>query len=130
MRERIFISRQKANHRRIKNFGHVKRILESVGFETYVLEDMSFQNQVDLFSRAKHIVSAHGAGLTNLIFSPRDTSILEIMPSAENSSHFFRLSRMLNMKYYNIVSDKELDNRVESFTVSVNGLMSKIDEMV
>lgn len=43
--------------------------MSPLGFVAYTLEDMSFSDQVRLLSQAEMVVAAHGAGLTNIIFS-------------------------------------------------------------
>jgi capsular polysaccharide biosynthesis protein len=50
---KIFISRRKAVGRRIINENDVIEALAPFGFVTYVLEEMSFLDQVKLFSQAK-----------------------------------------------------------------------------
>jgi hypothetical protein len=58
--------------------------LESYGFDSYVLEDLSFYEQVDLFSSAEIVVGPHGAGFTNTIFAD-DLTLLELFGSGELS---------------------------------------------
>ena len=41
-----------------------------MGFETVYTEELSFAEQVRLFSETRCLVSIHGAGLTNLMFMP------------------------------------------------------------
>ena len=48
---------------------------------------MSIREQVELFSSTSHVIGAHGAGLTNVIFAPFDVKILEIRPLL-NSGQF------------------------------------------
>ncbi|MDG1486875.1 MAG: glycosyltransferase family 61 protein, partial [SAR324 cluster bacterium] len=44
------------------------------------LEQLSIREQVQLFRSASHVIAAHGAGLTNVIFAPAAVKILEIRP--------------------------------------------------
>jgi hypothetical protein len=41
---------------------------------------LSVPEQVQLFRSASHVIAAHGAGLTNILFAPADVKILEIRP--------------------------------------------------
>lgn len=66
---RILISRAKAAGRKVLNEAEVIHVLAPLGFQVYSLEDLSFSDQVHLFSQAEIVVAPHGAGLTNMIFS-------------------------------------------------------------
>jgi glycosyl transferase family 61 len=66
--ERIYISRRRAAKRRIVNEDELSEILGRYGFQTICAEELSFEQQVRLCSRARYIVSNHGAGLTNMLF--------------------------------------------------------------
>jgi len=50
--------------RRIINEHEVIEALATFGFVAYALEEMSFSEQVRLFSQAEMVVAPHGAGLT------------------------------------------------------------------
>jgi hypothetical protein len=39
---------------------------------------MSTKKQIELFSAASHVISTHGAGLTNLLWCPIGTKVIEI----------------------------------------------------
>jgi capsular polysaccharide biosynthesis protein len=53
-------------------------LLSDWGFERYHPEELSFAEQVTLFSNAEAIVSPHGSGLMNQIFAD-DAVIIELM---------------------------------------------------
>lgn len=76
--ELIYISRALTSWRRIVNEVEVERLLASYGFTTYLTEKMNIGQQVELFSRAKIVVSATGAALANLMFAQEGTHVLEI----------------------------------------------------
>ncbi len=95
---KIFISRQKAPHRRIINEDELFNVLRPLGFQKYYLEDLDFVQQVKLFSQAKTIVAAHGAGLTNIIFCKPNTQIIELFQEREDDT-FCYLSQTMNLNY-------------------------------
>lgn len=76
--ELIYISRALTSWRRIVNEVEVERLLASYGFTTYLTEKMNIGQQVELFSKAKVVVSATGAALANLMFAQEGTHVLEI----------------------------------------------------
>jgi capsular polysaccharide biosynthesis protein len=94
---KVIISRRKALGRRIANENEVIEALEPLGFVIYILEEMSYLEQVKLFAQAQVIVAPHGAGLTNLIFADHPT-ILELF-GAYIGREFANLSRGMGFKY-------------------------------
>jgi hypothetical protein len=48
------------------------------GWETVTLTGMSTEKQIELFSAASHVISTHGAGLTNLLWCQPGTKVIEI----------------------------------------------------
>ena len=94
---KVFISRRKALGRRITNENEVLEALEPLGFATYILEEMSYIEQVKLFAQAKVIIAPHGAGLTNLIFA--DNPIIVELFGAYVGREFANLARAMGFKY-------------------------------
>ena len=77
---RIYISRSKDPVRRIINNNEVAFMLQSeFGVETVNAEDLTYDRQIALFNDSTLIVSAHGAGLTNMLFSSPGFSVIELM---------------------------------------------------
>lgn len=75
--DRILISREDAGTRRITNRDEVAGALSEMGFETYVTGEMSYREQVRLFSGAEFVVGTHGAGMVNSIYAA-DAAVLEL----------------------------------------------------
>lgn len=94
---KIFISRRKAFSRRIMNETDVIKALSKLGFVDYVLEEMSFVEQVKLFAQAKIVVAPHGAGLTNIIFA-QNLTVIELISSSVPLS-FANVARGLGFRY-------------------------------
>ncbi|HEX8463311.1 MAG TPA: glycosyltransferase family 61 protein, partial [Abditibacterium sp.] len=90
-RRRIYISRRNAKERRVLNESEVEKCLGNWGFESVRLEEMTFQQQVELFYEAEIVVGAHGAGLANVLFSPR-VKVIELQ-TTNVLLHYFFLSQ-------------------------------------
>ena len=76
-------------------------MLRKFGFETVCAEDLSFEQQVQLCSRARYVVSNHGAGLTNVLFMKSAGSVLELRHEADCVNNcYFTLSSALDLNYY------------------------------
>ena len=71
---KLFISRADAAGRKPINEEHVQQALRARGFEVVTLSGRSARDQIDLFASASHVVGVHGAGLTNVLFSPPENS--------------------------------------------------------
>jgi Glycosyltransferase 61 len=82
---RIYISRDGARYRRIRNDTDVLELLGKSGFEVVRPEGLTFLEQVALFKGATHIVSPHGAGLANLVFCQPGTHVLEMFHPLQGS---------------------------------------------
>jgi len=76
----VYISRRDAKMRQVLNEDEVEAVLRPMGFETYMLSNLSFAEKRALFSQARVIVSPIGAGLANVVFAPVGTPLLELMP--------------------------------------------------
>jgi len=94
----ILISRDDALSRRITNQIELFSQLEQYGFERYVLSELSFEEQVSLFANANHIVTPHGAGLANTIFS-RDCTVLEIFHSEKIKPTYNLIAQCRGLNY-------------------------------
>lgn len=95
---KILISRRNALSRRIFNEDEVMDALTPLGFSAYVLEEMSFTEQVKLFAQAKMIIAPHGAGLVNILYA-KNASVIELFGSVVNTCAFANLARGLGFKY-------------------------------
>ena len=97
---RIYISRRAARYRRVVNEEEVAELMRSYDFDVYHLEDWSFSDQVALFAEAEVVVSAHGAGLTNMIFSPPGLVVVDIFESDQFNKYFWNLTAALGHRYW------------------------------
>jgi hypothetical protein len=75
---RLFVSRKDAKRRRLVNESAIMDALSHFGIIEVVPSELTFAEQVDLFSRAELVVGPHGAGLTNLVFCPAKCGVVEV----------------------------------------------------
>lgn len=97
--EKIYVSREEQVLRFVENEREASELLAKYGFKKIIAEKLSYQEQIDIFSKTKYLVSPHGAGLTNIFFMPEDSSILELateLPTAD----YYKLSALLRIKYF------------------------------
>ncbi|MCS5704700.1 glycosyltransferase family 61 protein [Synechococcus sp. FGCU-3] len=108
--KKLFILRKSAggmDRRFIINMFELKELLAPYGFEFIYLEDLLFDQQVELFKNASHVIAAHGSGLTNLIFS-EGCHVLEAFSSGHGiRPEYWQLTAMTGGHYAHIVVNTE-----------------------
>jgi capsular polysaccharide biosynthesis protein len=117
---RVFITRKKLRLRYLKNIDEILKVCQNFGFAIIDTEELSFEEQADLFSRANVIVGIHGAGLTNMFFRKGDCKILEIFPSLNLGYlpfHYIMLAKMRGFKYNAIIGSEESGDTSGGFTL-------------
>jgi capsular polysaccharide biosynthesis protein len=101
---KIVVLRPGAVTRRIQNSDEL--MLNLKGWETIVLEKMSIREQIKTFAEASHVVAAHGAGLTNLLWCQPGTKVIEINQKSEIHKKVYPLlSHNLNLEHKLYLAD-------------------------
>ncbi|HBL55898.1 MAG TPA: glycosyltransferase family 61 protein [Deltaproteobacteria bacterium] len=86
---RIYVSRKLAVKRHLSNEEEFLPLLKKHNFRKFYLEELNILDQVQLFRTASHVIAAHGAGLTNVLFAPAEIKILEIRPLLSSGQFCF-----------------------------------------
>ena len=97
---RLWISRNRARYRRLQNEDEILALLSREGFEKVELEGLTFREQVDILSQANAVAGPHGAGMTNLLFAPHGTRVLEFFPPEFVNPVFYSMANSQNQEYY------------------------------
>lgn len=106
--KRIYISRSKARMRRLTNEEELLEALERYNFQQYFLEEMTIEEQIDLFSEAEIVLGPHGAGFANVLFS-KNVHIIELFPSQFIwMPVYYFLAKSMQHHYHYLCSGKEL----------------------
>jgi len=103
--KRIYISRNRGNQvRRIVNEADFNRLIERYSFETWFLEDLTFRQQLALFSGAEAVIGPHGAGFANTFFLPEGALVIELFSPVYVQPVMLSAMELLKHRYYSIVS--------------------------
>ncbi len=97
----IFIHRRETTRNIINSielFEYIKNKFSDI--EWYFFDVENIEDTANIFSKAKIIIGPHGAGLTNMLFSPRNIKIFEIMPFYESNMCYNDLSKNLCNDHY------------------------------
>ena len=118
--ERIFIDRSDSafSRRQFVNNREIINFLENEGFTSYKVGQLSFREQVYLFSNAKIIIGAHGAAFANLAFCKKNTKILEIKPK-KHPDFFQHISKIKELDF-NLIETDELKNKDKRGDIFLN----------
>lgn len=125
---KIYISREKATKRKISNELAVQKVVKSYGYEIHFMEDYSIEKQIDILSGSKSIIALHGAGLTNMIFMPSGSKVLEIRNEGDDRLNcFYYLASNLSHEYYYLTAT---GNKADSHDVIVNVDICKLENVI
>jgi hypothetical protein len=106
---KVYISRSDVEKRQIHNRDEFTEYLKGKGYKIYTLSDMSFKEQVILFSQADKVISPHGAGLINLIFSS-NTDVIEIFSDVFKPTYYCICYPIEDVNYYSYSGSAITDN--------------------
>ncbi|PKO46932.1 MAG: hypothetical protein CVU29_04300 [Betaproteobacteria bacterium HGW-Betaproteobacteria-22] len=90
--EKIFIKRfsgRRFHSRAIVNEYVIQRKLESEGFVSIDPSQLTFIEQVRMFSKAKYIVGASGAALLNMIWAPVGAKVVVLMNDSKVANYWY-----------------------------------------
>ena len=120
---RVYLSRKKANKRNVVNEDEVISILQQNDFIILENENYSFFEQIAIYSKVKYLISSHGAGLTNMLFMPANSVILEFHKRITNADDqhslvFWYMADALKHKYYHQLCEP-VDNEANYFKADI-----------
>ena len=114
--EKIYVTREGSNYRKIINEVDVVSLLRERGYKIINPQLYEIEEQIEIFSNAKKIIAPHGSNLANIIFCKPGTEIFEITPSFKDNEKIFedryrKLSLINNLNHNKIISDTvEVEN--------------------
>lgn len=103
----LFISRKDSNVRNILNEDELQQVLGQYGFNTIVSSKLSIADKVNLFSKAKFILSPTGAGLISMLFCQPGTKLVEIFNEGFVIEPFYDIATKLDLDYKYIICKEQ-----------------------
>lgn len=107
--KRLYVTRQKAGRRHVVNEEELEPILKDHGFEIVETENLTLQEQIDLFARAELVIGPHGAGLSNLAFAPSECRVLELFSPTCLRWMYYYLSSARKQEYWYLIGDYAIE---------------------
>ncbi len=121
--DKIYLSRKNFSARKIINEKDIELLFRRYGFHIVDPTNLSFVQQVSLFSNAKTIASPTGAAFANLIFCSENTNVLSLV--AEENKGFciqanLALLKKLNFSHVtgDLVQKRESFNSYQEYRYS------------
>jgi capsular polysaccharide biosynthesis protein len=98
---KIFITRRNEENRRTLPLNELENYLEENGYLIVEAENLSFWEQIALFSQCTHLISVHGAGLTNMLFMPESQNVLELKSQGDYKNYcYYFMSNVMKHNYF------------------------------
>lgn len=120
---KLYISRSSARRRKVTNEDELWQALQIHGFEKVELEKLAWKDQVKLFREAVVVISNHGAGLSNIMFMPVDSRVIELKSSKNDYWCYFSLARVCHLQYaYLLCKPAEYNHRDADIEVEIDQL--------
>jgi capsular polysaccharide biosynthesis protein len=125
----IYISRKDAKRRHLANDKSVCTLVESMGGQVLLLEGAPLDQQVILFSRCSILLGIHGAGLTNMMWMPEGSFVLEIRRKGDSHNNcFFSMAASLGHRYFYL--EAEMLSGHSTYDASLSVSMDKLQSVL
>jgi len=78
--KKVFIARRLGAPRSFSNHDKILELALAYGYKQLYLEELTLDQQINIFCNATHVLAGHGAGLVNCLFGSH-LNICEVMPA-------------------------------------------------
>jgi hypothetical protein len=107
---RVYVSRRHSQ-RSLPDEARVEQLLEAEGFTILHLEAMDWADQIAAFQQAEVVVGPHGAGLSNLVFTQPDATVVELTFGLHYNRCFEWICHVVGHAYSKVDADAvEMDS--------------------
>ncbi|MEM9477987.1 MAG: glycosyltransferase family 61 protein, partial [Pseudomonadota bacterium] len=103
----LLVSRKDARIRKLINEDALFERLQPFGAKRITPGTLSHAEQVAAFSKASVVIGTHGAGLTNLIFTPPATPVIEISGANYSQGAYMWLCALTDRPHHRVITELE-----------------------
>ena len=112
---KIYITRENSNSRKVLNEHEFVDFFKRYDIEVFNLENLSFIEQVKIFSETTLLIGPHGAGLANMMYLPKESIVLEIKNKYDDYwNMFYGMASDLGHKFFYILAEPTTDDTHDS----------------
>ena len=106
-RNKVYITRLDANHRKMRNESEFIDYLSKNGFEILTLSELTLSEQIDAVANASVVISPIGAGSAMAMFAPSDALVIEIAERNLYGGYNGVISALLlNQAFYRVITNQ------------------------
>lgn len=87
--KRIYVKRNNARFRAVLNSAEVEQVATEYGFDIIDFDRYPLEEQTQLVSQADVLMGMHGAGLTNLLYMPTGSTVIEFRYQGPHHNHCY-----------------------------------------
>lgn len=95
----IYTPRSKAPKRNCKNEQEVLALIKDYGFESFVMDDLSQSEQIELFSSEKNVMEVHGSSYVNLMYSDGSLTIFDLIERNHKDLCYSNMATIFGVDY-------------------------------
>jgi capsular polysaccharide biosynthesis protein len=135
--QRLYLTRGRAPQTR--RYVEEEELLPELAHRGFVRLDpgeLTVQQQIDTFHAAEVIVAPHGAGLTNVTFSPPSVRVLEMFPASYVHRGLWAICQALGADYRYLVADaparlpRSNAGISDDVSIPVSRVLAAVDELL
>ncbi|MFL5810758.1 MAG: glycosyltransferase family 61 protein [Flavisolibacter sp.] len=118
---RLYISRRKAQIRKLLNEDEVFEYLKTKGFVEFLPEDHTIEQTASYFASAEFVIGVHGSGFANFAFLSEGSKTVDIVEAWHLDPYYWILSNHTNSTYAYIFGKGDRpDERKDLVVAKVN----------
>jgi len=131
--KKLYVTRKDTKLRGVVDEDRLIEYLKGYGYEPVTLAEYDFDGKVNLFHAADSVISAHGAGLTNLMFSRPGTRLLELFSEGFVDPVFVNMAERRDISFDHIVfghsraAHEDAKGQYEDITIDYAALERKLE---
>ncbi len=136
IRGKKIVKGKQYNQRFIWNEDEIIIFLKKYDFYAVNTAKLSFKSQVELFSRAEIVIAPFGAALANLIFAPKNCSVIGLVAYYKNVdySYYVRLMAALDHDLKIVLGSRVIELNTHpmhsKYTISINTLETALNDII
>jgi len=117
---KLYLSRKNALRRRMTNEAELTTRLKTLGFEVWQLDEVSVAQQQELLGSARVVVAEHGAALTNIVWCPKDATVIDIHAAFPANPCFKILADQRGLRYIPISAFQRRNAEHDDWNIDTN----------
>lgn len=124
----LYVSRSDSSIRNVLNEEELLKALEPYGFKTVISSKLSIKEKIKLFSKAKVVMGATGAGLISMFFCKPGTTMIEIFNEGFVIEPFYDIATKIGLDYEYIIckSNRKVKNATQGQREHLNVEIDKV----